>query len=258
MDEVSPQPNRTSAQQEMPQNVGTQPNYGKVVVGNSSPYAPLGQMPVDGITEPAVATLSANIQDDSTMHDAHTSAPVETGVHMPEATMPIESAGQDALSSRLPVAPNTNAVIHWTTPEVNYTKNSVWYAMVALATIALTTIIFLFTRDVILSGLIVVVMPALALLSVKKPHSSEYAMDEHGVMVGQKVYEFHDFKSFSVIDEAQAATISLMPLKRFMPTVMLYMPQQVRDQVVSTIANSLPENPYNPDMLDSMIRKLRF
>jgi hypothetical protein len=76
--------------------------------------------------------------------------------------------------------------------------------------------------------------------------------------VGEKIYAYNMFKSFSVAQEEGAESINLFPLKRFMPIVSAYFTPQDEDKIVNAIGEHLPLEEHKLDNVDRLARRLRF
>lgn len=86
----------------------------------------------------------------------------------------------------------------------------------------------------------------------------QYAFDGDYLWVGQRAYGLHDFKAFSLDKQAEVLGISLLPLKRFMPPIVLYVDEAHEKAAVDYLAAYLPMEPHKVDAVDSLLRRMRF
>ncbi|QQS20214.1 hypothetical protein IPL85_02060 [Candidatus Saccharibacteria bacterium] len=151
------------------------------------------------------------------------------------------------------------ADIAWSAAEyIDNEKNATWYGAVTLGSILLGALIYLFTKDVISTAVVVLAIGGLLFVSAHRPIEASYALRDGLIQIGQKTYHLDDFKAFSVDEAAPVLGISLMPLKRFMPPVALYVDEVHEQTVVDYISDFLPMEPHKVDAMDSLLRRLRF
>jgi hypothetical protein len=94
--------------------------------------------------------------------------------------------------------------------------------------------------------------------SSHKPPELRYRLDGGGITIGRKWYPYTHFRSFSVDDDLAVHTITLVPLKRFMPTLVLNFNPEIESSVIEVLADRLPMEAHRRDAMDAMINKLRF
>ncbi|QQS18976.1 hypothetical protein IPL68_02880 [Candidatus Saccharibacteria bacterium] len=147
--------------------------------------------------------------------------------------------------------------ITWTAAEyLHHEKNSTWYGAYALGAILLGGAIFFITRDAISTAVVIGAVGGLLFISSREPKQQGYTLQEEFIQVGKKLYSLRDFKAFSVDEESPVLGVTLAPLKRFMPPVVLYIDEAHEEAVVDYIANFLPIEPHKVDAMDSLL--LRF
>jgi hypothetical protein len=71
------------------------------------------------------------------------------------------------------------------------------------------------------------------------------------------LYMYQDFKTFSVSQEGGAISVIFMPLKRFMPPLTMYVSPDVGDNVVTFLSAFLPFEHHQPDMVETLMRRIR-
>lgn len=149
--------------------------------------------------------------------------------------------------------------VSWTASEfIAHQKNAGWYLMVILCGVAVAALIFLLTKDKISAGIIVAVAVTAAGLGARKPRVLSYRVDSRGITIGNKSYHYDLFKSFAVIDEEAVTSIYLVPQKRFMPAITIYFEPKDEERIINVLGAYLPEEHQQLDLIDKLMRKIRF
>jgi hypothetical protein len=185
-----------------------------------------------------------------------------------------ESAVQDVPASNIPApvpAPITqtplvsNAIkdtrgsISWTASEfIEHTKPSGWYVAVMLGGVLISGVLYLLTRDLI-SVVVVIMATAMFLVAgSRKPDTKQFEISYEGIKAGPKSFGFDYFKSFSMIEEGAIDSIQLMPLKNLEMPIRIYFPPSMHDQITGFLADYLPHEEKSRDLVDRLMRKLKF
>ncbi len=149
--------------------------------------------------------------------------------------------------------------ITWTASEfVAHTKTGGWYAILGGGAVVVAAVIYLLTKDMVTSGMVVIVAILFGIMAARKPRELSYVVNEEGVHVGDKFYPYANFKSFSVIQEEGLESIWFMPLQRFMPGLSIYFAPTDGDRIVEALADFLPFEPRKIDPIDKLMHKIRF
>ena len=122
----------------------------------------------------------------------------------------------------------------------------------------LTVLIYLATKDIISTAVVAAAVFGLVFVSSKKPRQETYALQDDYVQIGAKAYSLHDFKAFSIDEESPVLSVTLLPLKRLMPAITIYVDESHEQAVVEYFGDFLPMEPHKVDAIDSMLRRLRF
>lgn len=155
--------------------------------------------------------------------------------------------------------PHDDAPVTWTASEfIAHQKGFEWYLGLALGSMLLASVVYAFTRDFVSSGMIIVVAIAFWAFAVKKPRVLQYVVDDNGITMGQKHYAFSMFKSFSIVDDGAAHSLLLMPMQRFMPSLSIYYALEDEERILSKVADHLPFEERNQDIIDRTMRRIRF
>ena len=231
---------------------------GQVIAPGSPVPQTMAQLPQLEITETVVPE-----QPKPTLQPA---APASLEPHEPQPEQPpvplsAEPDEYEELGNQTPQSSPADGAtgITWTSAEFfHHQKTTTWYAAYALGAIILAGVLYLITRDIISTAVVIGAAGGLLFISAREPKQQTYILQEDFVQVGSKAYSLHDFKAFSVDEDAPVLGLTLMPLKRFMPPIVLYVDEAHEEAVVDYIADFLPVEPHKVDAMDSLLRRLRF
>ncbi len=231
---------------------------GQVIAPGSPVPQPMAQPPQLDITETVVSE-----QPKPTLQPA-APASLEPQVPQPEqpaAPLAVEPDEYEELGNQTPQSSPADraTAITWTSAEfLHHQKTTTWYGAYALGAIIVAGVLYLITRDIISTAVVIGAAGGLLFISAREPKQQTYILQEDFVQVGSKAYRLHDFKAFSVDEDAPVLGLTLMPLKRFMPPIVLYVDEAHEEAVVDYIADFLPVEPHKVDAMDSLLRRLRF
>lgn len=154
---------------------------------------------------------------------------------------------------------NDNQAVTWTASEfIHHNKAASWYLGLGVATVLLAALIFLITRDVVSTAVIIVAGLLLGVYAARPPRQLEYRIDQRGVFIGHKHYGYDDFKSFTVVPEGAFSSIVFMPLKRFALALTIYYAPEDEEHIMAVLAGRLPFEEPRRDAVDSLMRRIRF
>lgn len=152
---------------------------------------------------------------------------------------------------------NKNILAEWQAEEyIARDKNAGWYVGLICVGLALVAVSVWF-RWWSFTALIVVAVIALLVYSLRPPRKLHYALDNEGLVEGDKVYKYDDFKSFGVLRDGAHFAIVLTPRKRFSPAVTVYFPEASGEKIVDAFGMRLPMEEVKLDFLDKMVKFLR-
>jgi hypothetical protein len=171
------------------------------------------------------------------------------------------SATQAAPQQAAPAVPEApeEPPVTWTAQEyVHPEKGSWWYVIFVIAVLGLIAIDVFLLKSWTFSILVVVMAVALVVYIRRPPRDLTYALSKrHGLYVGEKLYNFEDFKSFGLIRDGNHYSIMLIPRKRFAPGVSVYFPAEAGEKIVDVLGQRLPMQELKLDAIDLVVRKLR-
>lgn len=147
----------------------------------------------------------------------------------------------------------------WTASEyIEHEKTAMWYVYCVLAAAAIIGGMYLVTRDVISVLILGVLAVAFIIFAARKPQVLEYRLESNGITIGPKFYPINMFRSFAVIEEGAFRSISLLPMKRFMPSIALYYAPTDEQAIMDAFGKLLPQEIRKQDPLDKFMNRIRF
>jgi hypothetical protein len=174
-----------------------------------------------------------------------------------------ESASQDYEGSSLAEATGVPMqkipAVEWSASEyIAHEKSAGWYALFSLGSIVTVALVFIITRDILASIVVLMACGAISVFAVRKPDTNNYVIDENGIKVKDKTYTYAEFRSFSVVEEGGINSLWLKPLKRFTPPVVMYCSPADEQKIVDVLANFLPNEERELDAIDRFSKRMRF
>ncbi|PLS81078.1 hypothetical protein CYG49_03020 [Candidatus Saccharibacteria bacterium] len=148
--------------------------------------------------------------------------------------------------------------IQWEASEyIHHEKSSSWFVKLTLVAIMLIVLAIVF-RQWTFTAVIAVMSASLAVYAKRPPRTLRYHLSHQGVIIEDKFYPFQEFRAFGILQDGPLFMINLLPRKRFMPALSMYFEQQDGERIVDLLAAHLPHEQMKPDLLDTIVRKLRF
>ena len=165
----------------------------------------------------------------------------------------------DYASSQVNEAATSIGKVEWTASEyIANSKNFMWYMGLAIAILLISAVIYILGRDWVSIMAVVLIGLSVGVFAAQEPKVLKYSVDSTGLNVGNKEYPFSLFKSFSVAQEGAFRSVSLKPLKRFMPPLSIHFDPDDEGKIIDTISLYLPYEEHEEDMVDNLSRRLRF
>lgn len=258
----------------------TAPPASKPVQSTAQPSAPevpqptptpTSEPPVPPAESPPPNLTPTQSQPQPTPQEPPAAPPAEPETPQNFATSGFASPQADQVDNTYDVPPATEPLINngrqtdgtqisWTASEyIAHQKSAAWYMALAIGTLLLLIPVYFITNGDIVSLIaIAFVVIVFAVYAGKKPRELEYSVHANGVTIGAKTYAYHQFKTFSVIDEGAFSSIVFLPMSRFMPAISLYYDPQDEEAIIETLSNYLPMDTQKRDLVDNLMRKIRF
>lgn len=149
--------------------------------------------------------------------------------------------------------------ITWSAAEfIEHPKSVSWYGLLMLAALVLATADYFFTKDILSTSVVIIAAMMFGAYARHKPRTRQYHLTPQGLQIGEKLYIFQSFRSFSVTEEGSTASIMFTPLGRFMPPLTIYVPDDVEDRVLDYLNAFLPFEQHRTDVVDGLLRRIHF
>lgn len=149
--------------------------------------------------------------------------------------------------------------LEWTASEyVAHEKNASWYMMFLAGTFVTVVLVFLITRDILASVVVLLVCASISIFAARKPATNSYVINEGGIKIKDRMYKYGEFRSFSVVEEGAIDSIWLKPLKRFSPPVVMYFSPEDEQKIIDVLSNFLAHEERELDAIDRFSKRMRF
>ena len=147
--------------------------------------------------------------------------------------------------------------ITWEAQEyIQHDRNVGWYVglvVIGLAFVGLAVLLKWWSFAL----LIIVSVLALFVYTIRPPRTLRYKLDEKGLVEGNKLYPYTEYKSFGILRDGQHFAIILTPRKRFSGRVTVYFPEKEGEKIVDAFGARLPMEEVKLDFIDRAVRFLR-
>lgn len=182
----------------------------------------------------------------------------------PTAESQVPSAPVAEVNSAVQTGPvaepaDTSEPITWQASEfVHHEKGAEWFlSLLGVAVILLLVDVFLI-KSWTFGALIVVMAISAIVVARRPPRILTYSVSSQGLHIDEKLFRFHDFRAFGVVEEGAFYSIRLIPVKRFMPMVSVYFPPEHGEEIVDMFGSLLPMEQIKLDYVDKLVEKIRF
>lgn len=159
------------------------------------------------------------------------------------------------------VAPDAadDNVVTWEASEyIHHQKGAGWYLGLAGIAILLCALIYVFLDDWFSVIVILLMAVAVGVYARREPQVQRYSISRNGLSIGQHTYHISEFGSYQLADEGVVQSATFIPLKRFMPPVSVYFLPQDGEKIMDVLASVLPREDHQPDIVDRLMRRVRF
>ncbi|MGH7196936.1 MAG: hypothetical protein ACREGJ_04210 [Candidatus Saccharimonadales bacterium] len=148
--------------------------------------------------------------------------------------------------------------ISWEASEyIHHSKDIVWFVGFGLIVAVLIGVAIWLASWTFLA-LVVVMAVAFVIFALRQPRVVHYSLTDRGVQIGEKTYDYTDFRAFGVVPDGGIYSVMLVPTKRFMPAVTMYFAEEDGEKIVDVLSVHLPMEEFNQDPIDQLMRRLRF
>ncbi|MDB5175785.1 MAG: hypothetical protein JWM81_643 [Candidatus Saccharibacteria bacterium] len=154
---------------------------------------------------------------------------------------------------------NSQDSVRWTASEfIAHQKTVKWYAILAGCALLAALIVWILTKDITASIVILVAALTLGWYGARQPRELEYVLDEDGLTIGPKHYPYASFRSFTVDTDAAFTSIDLIPLRRFAPSISIFYAPEDEDKIADILSAHIPYENRRKDPIDRFMKHIRF
>ena len=156
--------------------------------------------------------------------------------------------------------PNTGKILFsWSAYEYEYYEKSTdWYWWVGF--FALTFLGFaLWQRSFLFAFVVLLSWFTIVLYAVRPPQMIQFAIAERGVLIGNRLYQWHNLKSFWIFyNPPIRKELVIAPKKTFLSTLKINLGDTDPILIHDTIIKFLPEIEEEDSLIDNLSRLVRF
>lgn len=174
-----------------------------------------------------------------------------------EAPASIEPQAPSVMADQQPMQPAID--LHWEASEyIHHTKNFSWYFIYVAVMLALLALAYFVTHSWTFIALVIVMSVAIGIYANRPPRTLHYGLTDSGIQIDQSVYKYSDFRAFGIMNDGGLYSIMLIPAKRFLPAVSIYFAEDDGEDIVDILGARLPMEEIHLDVVDRLVRRLRF
>ncbi len=186
----------------------------------------------------------------------------EDAFYKPAEPAPYSGSLEDHALPKPYAAPAANVVhpatMSWEASEYVHTdKGGLWLVGFGVIVLLFAGLAFWLQAWTFLA-LVVVMAIAMGVFAFRPPHVLHYNLNDNGVQIGDKTFHYSDFRAFGILEDGAFFTMTLIPLKRFAPSLSVYFSEAQGEDIVDIVGAHLPMEHIEPDIIDHVMRRLRF
>ena len=149
-------------------------------------------------------------------------------------------------------------VINWEMDEfLEHERGFFWYLSILLFAMLLGIISFLVTNEMIAPISIFVMAIVIAGYSLKKPSRKKYTLTSLGLKIGSRLYDYSNFRTFSLIKDNGIAALYLITNRRFIPPITIYLPLDKDKYIIKRLSRHIAYTPSGLQWSDRLMQYLR-
>ena len=135
-------------------------------------------------------------------------------------------------------------------------RNTWWYVGLFVIGAALATMsVFLQWWTFLI--LIVLCIITILTSTIRPPRKITYTLTNEGLVEGQRLHHYSDYKAFGILKEGNHYSAILIPKKRFGLSTKVYFPEGSGEAIVDSLGAHLPMQEVRLDFLDKIVNFLR-
>lgn len=152
---------------------------------------------------------------------------------------------------------NANKEISWQAEEyITYEHNVGWYIGLFVIGAALAAL-SVFLKWWTFLALVILSIITILISTFRPPRTIKYTLNKDGLLEGDRLHKYADFKAFGILKEGSNFSAVLIPKKRFSLSVKVYFPGGSGEAIVDALGSRLPMEQVKLDFLDKIVNFLR-
>lgn len=200
--------------------------------------------------------LQAPVEQTPQTAPEHNPAPSPVVPSEPEANWQFTSNENPTSTGLAPAQINP---VSWSASEyIAHNKGVSWFVLLGVALFVLVVGAYFVAGDIITPVVVAIAGITFGVFAGRPPRVLQYSLDSRGIKIGDKFYAYSDFRSFDISDDSPLPAILLLPLKRFLPPITVFYEQKEEDAILNVLGSYLPHEEQQPDMVDRLMRRIRF
>jgi hypothetical protein len=149
--------------------------------------------------------------------------------------------------------------IKWSSSsDINIGRHKGWYLGLVFVFAIVSIVFYLISKDLVAAVVILLSGILIYYYGIKRPREINYSIDENSIDINNRKYNLSSYKYFYVNEREHGGSASLVPLKRFSPSLDLFYDIADEDKILEILSNSLPLKQKETDLFDSMMRFIGF
>ena len=147
-------------------------------------------------------------------------------------------------------------LVSWEAAEyIKRSKNAWWYLGLFVVGAGLCALSVYFKQWTFLV-LVIVCVVAICVTNLRPPRKIHYALNKSGLVEGDRLHKYDDFRAFGILKEGSQFSAILIPKKRFALSVKVYFPEANGEAIVDALGARLPMEDVKLDLLDKIVNFL--
>lgn len=196
------------------------------------------------------------------------SMPQQPPAPQPAPQQQEEQSFYPAAPAAVPAPGNPNPVMQqpiqpegpfsWDASEyVHIDKGTMWLVGLMVVVLVLAGVA-IWLHEWTFAILVVVMGVAMGVFAFRPPRVLHYTLTDQGIQIADKLYPYKDYRAFGVLEDGAFYTMEFIPVKRFAPALSIYFDEEDGEDIVDIVGEHLPMEKVNLDLIDAVMRRLRF
>ncbi|MBL8160163.1 hypothetical protein JNJ66_06950 [Candidatus Saccharibacteria bacterium] len=146
----------------------------------------------------------------------------------------------------------------WDAEEYAYhSKGPAWFMVLGAVTLVLT-IGAVVLQQYLFAVLLVIMGVTLGFFAAHPPRRISYRLTPTTVQVGDKLFDLHRYRSFGILPDEDMYLAIFRPVKKVAPGISIRFSDAEGEQIVDILGSVLPMEEFHEDLIDRIMRRLRF